>query len=302
MVITRGRHHLNNITDFGSKQMKKLLAGIFLILSSSGFLFFKAQPDGLLHVYFLNVGQGDSALIRTPGGKNILIDGGPDNKVLSELGEVLPLWGNAIDYAILSHPDQDHIEGLVNVLKNYPVKHVIFAGGYKGDYYFDTFLKIIIAKNIQPIIADENSDVTLDDGVKIDVLFPFSAQLGQKIALKNFSVIVKIIYGENEILFPGDAEADEEKILLDAGVNLDADILKIGHHGSKTSTSDPFLQAVSPNYGIISVGQGNKFHHPHSSTLKKLAAFGSKFLRTDTVGRIEMTFSQDKVVEITTSK
>lgn len=271
-------------------RMKKILVGITFIATSSLGLFFTGQPDGNLHAYFLDVGQGDAILFKTPSGKNILMDGGPDMRVLSELNDVLPFWGNSIDYILLSHSDQDHIAGLIEILKRYPVKNVMFAGSVNQNYFMKNFLQIISDKNISVIIADENSDIVLDDGVKIDVLFPFSADLGGKNALPNLSLVAKIIYGENEFLLMGDAETDEENILLNAGVNLKADILKVGHHGSKTSTGENFINKINPKNCIISVGKSNKFNHPHASTLKTLTKYCKKTMRTDLSGRIELIF------------
>lgn len=253
-----------------------------------------------MHVYFLNIGQGDATLIRTPGGENILIDGGPDRSILTELKDTLPFFDNSIDYMLLTHPDGDHISGLIYVLGRYKVKNVVFTGGYKGKLS-EAFLKKIRDKNIPVIIADENSDINLEDGVIIDVLAPSRQSIGRLVDTNNSSLIVKIIYAGKKFLITGDAEADTEEKLLRANVDLDSDVLKAGHHGSKTSSTEDFLKAVSPDYAVISVGKDNPYHHPHPSALKRLAGTNAKILRTDLDGRIEMTISKTGLVDVIAS-
>ncbi|MBI2638327.1 MBL fold metallo-hydrolase, partial [Candidatus Peregrinibacteria bacterium] len=240
--------------------MKKIFIGILSIAFSSGLLFYNGQADGLLHVYFLDVGQGDAILIRTPAGKNILFDGGPQKKVIAELKNVLPFFANTIDAVFLTHPDRDHIEGLLSVLRKYHIGRVYFTGAAKKNYFWRTFLQIIKDKKIPAQLAYGEDDIRLDDGVIIDILFPFKPDFSLKEDINNTSLIAKIIYGENEILLTGDSEALEEERLLKARVNIDADVLKIAHHGSKTSTSPAFLDAVSPETSVISVGKGNSYH------------------------------------------
>lgn len=281
--------------------MRKLLIGTFTTLLSSGFLFFNSAPDALMHVYFLNIGEGDATLIRTPGGENILIDGGPDRAILTELKDTLPFFDNSIDYMLLTHPDSDHISGLIYVLGRYQVKNVIFTGGYKGKLS-KIFLKKIKDKNIPIIIADANSDIRLKDGVTIDVLAPFRQSIGKLADTNNSSLIVKIIYAGKKVLITGDAEADTEEKLLRAKVDLDSDVLKVGHHGSKTSSTKDFLNEVSPDYAVISVGKNNSYHHPHPSALARLAGVHAKILRTDLNGRVEVTISKASFIKVKTDR
>ena len=280
--------------------MKKIILGILSVSLSSGFLFYNGQADGLLHVYFLNVGQGDAIFIRTPTGKNILFDGGPKKKVVSQLQEILPFFGNTIDHVFLTHPDRDHIEGLLSVLRRYRIGQVHFTGAGKRNYFWRTFLQIIKTKKIPARLADANHDIRLNDGVVVDVLFPFKPNFALQKDINNTSLVAKIIYGENEILLTGDAETPEEEKLLKNRVNIDADVLKVAHHGSKSSTSLAFLNAVSPDVSVISVGRGNSYHHPHPSILKKLDRYGTKIFRTDLDGRIEFVFDKNRLIEINT--
>lgn len=282
--------------------MKKILLGAIVTALTSGTLFFAAQPDGLLHVYFLNVGQGDSILIRTPSGKNILVDGGPGKKVLLELNEVLPFWGSTFDYVIPTHPDRDHIEGLIPVLKRYSVKNILTTGVYKNDYLSETFLRLIHEKNIPVTFTEANSDITFDDGVTIDILFPFSQNIGRETDTNSTSLVAEVIYGEHEILLTGDADASVEEKLIAARAPIKTDVLKVAHHGSKTSSTEKFLRTVNPEFAVISVGKGNSYHHPHPSVLKRLTTCDREILRTDLDDRIEMIFSKTELLEIKTQE
>lgn len=281
--------------------MKKSIAAAFCILFTLSYLSWQAKPDGLLHVYFLDVGQGDAILIRTPEGENILIDGGPQQKILTELKETLPLFDTALDYVMLTHPDSDHLQGLIPAMQRYPVQHVLFPAVHKDGSLAKNFLQIISEKNIPVIIADKNSDINFGSGVILDTLFPFSQLVGSHMDDANdASLVIRMIYGENEILFTGDAGIEVEKKLIEVGSTLAADILKLGHHGSKTSTSEEFLYAVTPKYGIISCGKGNKFNHPHKEIMKLLNNTGVKILRTDKHGRIEFIFDKKGIRAIKT--
>ena len=250
--------------------MKKIIIGILVTMGCIGYFIYDARPDGLLHVYFLDVGQGDSILIRTPKGHNILIDGGPSNGVMSELKDVLPFFDTTLDYVLLTHPDRDHIEGLLSVLQRYPVKKVMVSGVYTKSGLLKSFLKIIQDKKIVYMLADQFSDIKFDDEVTLDILFPFISNIVYMEKANNYSLITKMIYGEHEILFTGDSEAPQENILLKANVDLAADILKVGHHGSKTSSQEKFLDAVQSEYAVISLQKGNSYGHPHASVINSL--------------------------------
>ncbi len=253
-----------------------------------------------LRVIFFDVGQGDSALIITPQDKTILVDGGPDDKVLSKLGKYLPLNQRRIDYMILSHPHADHLDGLVSVLKRYDVGVVYYSGVPHTTYAFMEWLKLIKEKNIAMKIIDKPQILELDSKVKLDFLYPGKDLSGLDLKgqeeskfvknnnLNNVSIIFKLIYGQTKFLFTGDAEMPVEKELLKNKANLLADVLKVAHHGSHSSTGDKFLQAIQPKMAVISSGLGNDFGHPHSRTLRRLERHGVKIFRTDEMGDIEM--------------
>lgn len=275
--------------------MKKVFIISAAVSLALGLLLWQARPDGLLHVYFLDVGQGDAILMRTPSGYNILIDGGAGNTVLTELKDVLPFFDNNLDYVILTHPDRDHLEGLVYVLQRYPVERLIFTGVGKNNSLLKKLMKAVQEKNIPVIVADAESDIFLKDGVTIDILFPFSSLMGQDIETNASSIVARAIYGENEILLTGDAEFSIENALIQAKTDINSDILKVAHHGSKYASSENFLRAVAPRYCVISVGKDNSYNHPNPEALERLSKYCKKIMRTDKEGRLEFTVSKDNI-------
>lgn len=277
--------------------MKKITIGISSIVTTI-VLLISGQPDGLLHFYALDVGQGDALFFRTPSGKTILVDGGPGNAVLKELDGVLPFFNRTINYVVLTHTDRDHIEGLIYVLQRYPVEHVYVTGYYKAGGLVRAFMREVEERHIPITLADAQSDIVLADGTTIDIIFPFKRNLEVQPTVNNTSLIAKVIYGAHSILLTGDSEAPEEDALLAHGDDLSAEILKVGHHGSKTSTTSDFLAKVHPRYGVISVGRNNSYHHPHPSTLKKLEEEEVQTVRTDVAGRIEFVFDATNIVAI----
>ncbi len=243
--------------------------------------------DGRFHVFVLDIGQGDSILIQTPLMEHILIDGGPDDKVLSAMSRVLPFYERTIDAVVLTHPHADHVNGLVEVLKRYQVKQVMITGVDSKLAAYGTFLDLIRQKKIVVLLADGSHDYQIGN-VVLDMLYPFQSLQGQ--VLKNWnnsSIVFRAIYGKRIFYFSGDLEKEKERELVAKNLDLHADFLKAGHHGSKTSSTEPFLDRVHPKFAAISCGVANKFHHPHPSTLAHLAQHGIKTYRTDLDGTVE---------------
>jgi competence protein ComEC len=241
----------------------------------------------MLSVYFLNVGQGDGIYIRTPGGQDIVIDGGPDARIVAALGKVMPFWDTEIDVLLLTHPHADHVAGLVDILKRYKVDAVYYTGVNYSSGVYSEFLNLIKEKNIplRAVIAGDH--IPLFGAGEFDVLWPKESLDGRKVDdLNNSSIVAKLVFGDIDFLFAGDAEEKVEKELLAGGKSLDVDLLKLGHHGSKTASSQEFLKAITPEYAVISCGKNNDFGFPHLLVLRRLARLGVEIFRTDLNGTV----------------
>jgi competence protein ComEC len=263
---------------------------LFLATLFVWFLLFQEKRESL-SVSFLDVGQGDAVFIETPHGNQILIDGGPPNKkVLRELGKKMPFYDRHIDVVIGTHPDADHIGGFIDVLKRFNTGIFIDPGVSSDTPIFQEVENIILEKKIKNIIAKRGMKLLIDDGAYIDILFPDRDV--SRLDTNDASIVARLLYGDHEFLLTGDSPQKIEKYLsyLD-GKNLESDVLKVGHHGSKTSTSGEFLSAVKPKYAVISSGKDNSYRHPHKEILDRLGDFGVQVLRTDTLGTI--TFKTD---------
>ena len=240
---------------------------------------------GRLQVIFLDVGQGDSILIQK-GTQQILIDGGPNGKTeLAELGKYLPYFDREIELVIATHPDRDHIAGLVDVAKNYKIDKVIATGAEKDTAVFKEWKDIREYNRIETLEALRGDEVDFG-GTKMRIIFPEGPVDPAAGDANNQSVVARIDYGDNSFLFTGDIESPAEKEILAGGENVDVNFLKIAHHGSKYSSSAEFLDATSPGTAIISVGANNSYGHPAGETLEKLNSKNINILRTDEMGDI----------------
>jgi len=238
----------------------------------------------------LNVGQGDAILIKTPADQNILIDGGPDNAVIKRLSENLPWWDRTIDLIILTHPHDDHVNGLNDVIRRYRVKRVLYTGVAHNSPGYLVWLKLIKDKHIPLTIIDRPQTIELGAGCRLKILYPFKSFLGREVDnLNNSSIVSKLVCGQVDFLLTGDIEEEVEKVLLDAEIDLSAEVLKAGHHGSDTSLSEDFLAAVKPKTAVIQVGGDNKFGHPSRRILKRLTRIGAAIYRNDLDGTIKIS-------------
>lgn len=271
---------------------------ISLLATVTSFLFLIAPsfiPSKYLTVTFLDVGQGDAILIETPRRKHILIDAGmsADGEKYNpsrDMGErvVLPaLWSkgiNKLDVVIVSHFDMDHMGGIPAVLKDYRTGMILENGQPETGY--TRYETILAAKKIPRRTVRNGHSLILEPGITLQVLYPF--RYDDKASKNNNSLVLKLVYGEIEFLFTGDLEEEKETELATfLGNELNADILKAGHHGSNTSSIPAFLSAVSPAYAVISAGQKNRYGHPSPTVLNRLQTFGVNILRTDLSGAIE---------------
>jgi len=243
-----------------------------------------------LKVDFLDVGQGDSAFIQTPEDHQILIDGGPGSSVLGKISSLMPFWDKTIDLVILTHPESDHMQGLLVLLQNYKADYILWSGVKKTAPEYDAWMNVLEKQEklgAKIIIANANQEIKIGN-VLIDTLYPLESMEGKD--MKNTSndtcVVSKIIFGDNSFLFSGDISSVAEKEIVNSGENILSDVLKVAHHGSKYSTSDLFLENVKPKIAVISVGAKNTYGHPTPEVLQRLEKFGIKVLRTDKDGDI----------------
>lgn len=245
------------------------------------------KPSDYLTVNFLDVGQGDAIFIEAPNHNQVLIDGGPGSAVLSQLGAIMPFYDREIDLLVSTHPDSDHLSGLVDVLEQYKVNQVLTTGVKGKTKEFEKWEEVLKDKNIMVEIARAGQVIKVSENISLNILSP-DEDLDGKAAedLNDTSIVGRLVYGDLEIMLTGDAEKKTEEELINGGGSLDSDILKVGHHGSKSSTSAEFLREVSPEAAVIQVGANNRYRHPSREVLERLK--GIPIYRTDQNGRIEV--------------
>ncbi len=243
---------------------------------------------GILQVVFIDVGQGDSILILSPEGDSMLIDAG-EKTAREAVGTVLSAYGICeIDILIATHPHSDHIGGIQYILENYPVGKLYIPNVSTTTATFTALLTYIEREEIPLYKAESGVTVEFSASVACTFLGPATNSYED---LNDFSAVLKLTYGDTSFLFMGDATsvAEADILALYDTEDLSADVLKIGHHGSNTSTSEEFLLAVNPSYAVISCGLDNSYGHPHTETLDLLYAYGILTYRTDELGTILAT-------------
>ena len=276
----------------GNKLNRKVVYFIICFLAITAILiwlavFIEAKSDHL-EINFYNIGQGDAVLIEAPSNNQILIDGGPDFSILEKLGRDLPFYDRKIELVILTHPDKDHLFGLVEVLRRYKVEKILTTGILCSTAVCKEWNNLISQKDIPVKIARAGQIIKIDQGFNLAVLYPFENLKGKEVKNdNNTSIVNRLVYGKNSFLFTGDAEIKVEKELLASNINLDSDILKLSHHGSKGATSVEFLKEVSPKAAVISVGE-NRWGMPHGELLERLDENRIRVYRTDIDGDIRV--------------
>ncbi len=283
------------IKNWTKKQFIYILSCIIALIIVNFSIYFQNLNSGnLLKVYFLDVGQGDAILIETPNGTQTLIDSGPNNKIIRELSEILPFLDRTIDIIIPTHSDLDHIGGFPEILRRFNIKNY-FDSGYIDNDDLNNEIRLLIQQESGIItgtfIRGGNIILDKEHNIELEILWP--EENYQTTENNDRSIVARLAYGETSFLFTGDASSDIEKVLIenasstDNNINLlDVNILKAGHHGSKTSSSLDFLEKVSPELTIISAGKDNKFGHPNKEVIDNLNRVGSKIKNTAEVGRI----------------
>lgn len=270
--------------------IKKFVYPALLVLAAGNFfvwhsILFVGEAKNL-ELYFLDVGQGDSELISFPGDVQILIDGGPNTKVLESLSKALPPQDRYIDLLVVSHPQLDHFGGLINVLKNYRVGAVIENGrkGTSGAYI--EFEKALQKNGAKRVVLREGDVIHYQDAT-LKILSPSSRDLKSK-ELNDTVLVMMLEKNGLRALYTGDIGQNIEDELIQK-YDISADILKVGHHGSKFSSSLEFLKAVNPKISAIEVGK-NTYGHPTPATLGRLADIGTQIFRTDKNGTVKIIF------------
>ena len=243
----------------------------------------------------IDVGQGDCTFIVTPRNKTILIDGGGSSSDEFDVGKstllpyILDKGYTKIDYIFISHFDQDHVGGILTILQKIKVKKVIISKQEENSENYQKFLEIIKEKGVSVAIVKMGDRVKIENGVYFDILWPTSEQI-QENKLNNNSLVIKMCYHNFFVLFTGDIEEKAEKKILETYKSeknkLVSNVLKVAHHGSKTSTIKEFLDTVNPKIALIGVGKNNMFHHPSEEIIDKLKEYGAIIYRTDERGEI----------------
>lgn len=266
---------------------------IFVLIGANLVLWSIPLPNGLT-VSFLNIGQGDSILIQGPTGVNLLVDGGPDSSVLREVGNVLPFWDKKIDAVLATHPDQDHIGGLPDVLRRYSVQYVLEPGIQNTTRAWNSFVNATneeMKSGAVHIVPTAGTRLLLGGGAYADVLYPDHDV--SKIKETNAgSIVLRVVYGKTSFMLTGDLPSKEEQdLFLKYGYGLDSDVLKAGHHGSRTSSSADFVQSISPTYVVFSRGCDNTYGHPHQEVVQLFTALHVQAFDICLDGRV--TFTSD---------
>ncbi len=260
---------------------------LLLIITSFVFFFnvFPGEDSSILQVHFIDVGQGDSILIQTPGKQNILIDGGEKNQG-AYLQSYLQKQGvKHLHMVIATHPHADHIGGLVQVLANFPTDTVYLPPVTHTTRTFEDLLSTIEQENIPLSPPPSSEPILFEKDLALEFLSP---QRDFQDHLNDWSIVLKLTYDNHRFLFTGDIEGAAETALIQdySRDRLDADVLKVSHHGSSTSSSLSFLEAVSPQVSVISSGKENPYGHPHKETLERLLQFSPNLYRTDLQGTV----------------
>ncbi len=243
-------------------------------------------------IHFLDVGQGDATFIETPEGVQVLIDGGKDASVLRALATEMRFFDRTIDVIIATHPDTDHIGGLVDVLARYDVQTIILTENEHTTPTTEAFAQAVATEGAKIMYARAGQVFMLGASTTLEVLFPDRDPTGFESNAS--SVVSKIQYGNIGFIVTGDApKSIEEYLVREYGVELESEVMKVGHHGSDTSTAESFIEAVDPEYAVISAGKDNRYGHPHPDVMERLGKYQLDILETSAEGTI--TFESDGV-------
>ncbi|XOB40404.1 MAG: ComEC/Rec2 family competence protein [Candidatus Nealsonbacteria bacterium] len=284
---------------------KRFIFWIFFVLlwvnSFAWAVVYELNKTQFLEVNFFDIGQGDAIFIETPKRYQILIDGGPDSSILEKLGKEMPFWDRTIDLVVLTHPEHDHISGLIEVLKRYKVDFILWTGILRNTGEYEEWKRLIEEEIVQVKIAKTDQKIFFPETF-LDVLYPFEDLEGKDFKnTNNTSIVIRLVFNNHSFIFTGDLYKSVERKLVDRGLYLDSNVLKVGHHGSKTSSCEEFLEKVKPEIAVISAGKENPYNHPHPEVLEVLDKYDITVLRTDIDGDIKI-ISDGENMEIKKTK
>jgi len=266
------------------KALFSFLLVLGLIIWAGFFSSYKASQSDNLKVYFFDVGQGDSEYIKMPNGQDVLIDGGPDNKVLDELGQVMNLGDREIDLIILTHPHSDHLNGLIEVLNRYKVGEIWESGVDYDSAVYSQWQKLVADKKISKKTVVKGEEKEFGE-VKIITVFPLKSFQYQKIDnINNSSLVERLEYQQFSVIFMGDLERESQKSIL-SEVSATT-VLKAAHHGALNGLNEDLIKLLRPAIAVISVGSKNNYGHPHGTTIATFRNLATRIYRTDQNGTI----------------
>lgn len=267
--------------------MKKVLPVLILLAVANFFIWSAGSTQGDLTVTFLDVGQGDAILIETPDAYQVLVDGGPDTSILRELGDTLSFFDRSIDMIIPTHPDKDHIGGFPEVLARYEVGHVLSSAAVSESQVYEAYAEGVSNEYAIIFPAKSGQVIELGKSVTLTVIYPDTSAISR--SPNDASTVMRLDYGDTSMLLTGDiGESVESYILSSPGMAelVDVDVLKAAHHGSRTSSSLPFISAASPELVVIQAGENNSYGHPHADVLEIFSLFTDDVRCTCEEGRI----------------
>ena len=290
------------VREFLSSYGKATLCGVLLLttLSLVCLIVFHVSPHKL-EVSFLDIGQGDAILITSPSGKQMLIDGGSTNKILEELARHISYFDRTLDVVVATHPDADHVTGLIPVLEKFKVDTVILSPSEGHTGIYNEVKNHIKVEDANVHVGATGDVIDFGDGVLATILYPSKNYVEKKDDTNDASVSMIITYGDESVLLTGDLPSTEEGELMRAGLPKKITVYKAGHHGSKYSSSEQLLSYIKPEYSVISAGKNNKYGHPSPQALERLQKYSKEILSTIDKGAI--TFITDgKSLEVVTEK
>ncbi len=282
------------------ENIKKIISALIILLVT--FIIVQKQ-DNKLNINFVDVGQGDSCFIVTPKNKTILVDGGGSQSKEFDVGKstLLPYILNKgytqLDYIVISHFDYDHVGGILYIMQEIKVKNIIIGKQFENSQNYEKFVNLVQQKDIKVKIVEVGENIEIEKDLNFNVIWPNSKNKISDNSINNNSLVFKMKYKKFSMLFTGDIEEVAEKEILKTydAKNLESLVLKVPHHGSKTSSSQEFLEAVKPKIALIGVGKNNKFGHPSNITLEKFEKYGTKVYRTDQRGEITLKTDGNKI-------